>query len=98
MKKPPFEWDDEKAAANLKKYGVDFDEAASVLRNPLAAEFHDAAHSVSEERWITIGHSKFGTILVVCFTEIGGMFRIISARKANKHEITIYEERRPDGI
>lgn len=90
-----FEWDENKAEANLRKHGVSFDEAATVLQNLRAAEFPDPEHSGTEERWIAIGHSSSGRLLVVCYTEPHGAIRIISARKATKNEIKIYEERRP---
>jgi uncharacterized DUF497 family protein len=91
----PLEWDKKKAATNLKKHGVSFDEAATVLQNLRTAEFPDFKHSAFEERWIAIGHSNAGRLLVVCYTEPHGAIRIISARNATKQEIKIYEERRP---
>lgn len=96
MKQAPFDWDDNKAAFNLKKHGVPFEEASTVLLNELAAEFPDTGHSIAEERWIAIGHSNRGRILVVCYTETETTIRIITARKADKQEVKAYEEKRPE--
>jgi hypothetical protein len=60
-----FEWDPAKAAENLKKHGVSFDEAASVFGDPLALTFEDPDHSASEERLITFGESIQRRLLVV---------------------------------
>lgn len=86
------EWDSEKAASNLRKHGVDFHEAGSVLDDPLATTFPDARHSVEEERYITIGASVSGRILVVSHTERGEAVRLISARRATPRERRFYEE------
>jgi len=91
MKQAPFDWDDSKAAFNLKKHGVSFEEATTVLQNILTDEFPDEDHSITEERWIAIGHSKFGRLIVVSFTDTSNGVRIISARKATKQEIRDYE-------
>ena len=95
MKPLPFDWDDKKADSNLLKHEVSFAEAATVLQNLQAAEFPDTGHSRNEERWIAIGHSNRGRILVVCYTEKDNAIRIISARRADKQEIKTYEEGRP---
>jgi len=87
----PLEWDENKAKANLIKHGVTFDEAATVLQNRHTSEFPDPSHSIAEQRWIAIGHSSIGRLLVVCYTEPHGAIRIISARKATKREIQNYE-------
>lgn len=81
-----FEWDREKASANLKKHGVSFDEAATVLYDPLAATFDDPDHSMRERRLLSIGYSSRGRLLVVSHTERGGALRIISARLASAKE------------
>jgi hypothetical protein len=60
-----FAWDSEKAAANLKKHGVDFREAATVFDDPLSTTFPDDDHSTSEQRFLTIGMSAPGRLLVV---------------------------------
>jgi uncharacterized DUF497 family protein len=86
-----FEWDEIKAKSNLHKHGVSFAEAASVFNDRLAITFDDPDHSGLEHRWITIGYSKRGRLLVVSNTERGAAIRIISARKATKREIRIHE-------
>jgi uncharacterized DUF497 family protein len=86
-----FEWDDTKARANLAKHGVSFEEATSVFGDPLALTFPDPDHSVDEKRWLTFGVSQIDRLLVVAHTERGRSIRIISARKATRHEREIYE-------
>jgi uncharacterized DUF497 family protein len=81
-----FEWDREKAAANLRKHGVSFDEAATVFFDPLAATFDDPDHSTQERRFLTIGYSSRGRLIVVSHTERSGALRIISARQASAKE------------
>jgi uncharacterized DUF497 family protein len=75
-----FEWDRAKAEQNLKKHRVAFDEAVTVFYDPLAATFDDPDHSVGEHRFITIGLSSRGRLLVVAHVEPGENIRIISAR------------------
>lgn len=87
-----FEWDKDKAAANVQKHGVTFEEASSVFADPLAAIFDDKAHSYEESREIIVGHSEEGRLLPVSFTERGEAVRVISARKATKRERKDYEE------
>ena len=87
-----FEWDPEKARSNLRKHKVSFEEAATALRDPMAATGCDPDHSVGEERFITFGVSERGRLLVVAHTEENDTLRIISARVASKGERTIYEE------
>jgi uncharacterized protein len=87
-----FEWDLEKAASNLKKHGVTFEEAATVFGDPLAAIFNDQVHSEEEQREIIVGHSAKNRLLLVCFTERAGAVRLISARRATKRERKDYEE------
>jgi uncharacterized DUF497 family protein len=81
-----FEWDREKAKKNLKKHKVSFDEAMTVFYDTLSATFSDPDHSIDEERFITIGYSSHGRLLVVSHTERGKTIRIISARSATAHE------------
>jgi uncharacterized DUF497 family protein len=81
-----FEWDREKAKKNLTKHNVSFDEAMTVFYDPLSATFDDTDHSIDEERFITIGYSSYGRLLVVSHTERGKTLRIISARRATAHE------------
>ena len=90
-----FEWDKQKAALNLQKHGVSFDEASTVFQDPLARIFDDEDHSGRESREIIIGHSINGRLLVVSFIEkVGPLVRTISARAATKVERTDYEENR----
>jgi uncharacterized DUF497 family protein len=88
-----FEWDADKAASNIAKHGVTFDEARTVFGDPLAVIFDDEEHSLDELREIIIGHSVLQRLLLVSFTERGDeVVRISSARKANKRERKDYEE------
>ena len=87
-----FEWNPEKAAANVKRHRVDFDEAAGVLEDPLSTTFPDETHSEQEMRLLTIGASHRGRILVVAHTERNDTIRIISARRATRREREFYEQ------
>ena len=87
-----FRWDPDKAAVNLKKHGVSFEDASTVFRNPLAKVLPDPTHSVQEHRSLIIGHSAGGRLLLVVFTESGDRIRIISARDASARERREYEE------
>jgi uncharacterized protein len=88
-----FEWDEAKAAANVRKHGITFDEAGTVFADPLGVIFDDEEHSVDETRELLIGHSVLQRLLVVSFTERGKeLVRIISARRATKRERKDYEE------
>lgn len=87
-----YEWDAEKAKANLRKHGVSFEEAATVFLDPLALTFPDPYHSGGEEREITIGHSTTVQVVFVAHCRRGNRVRIISARKATRRERKQYEE------
>lgn len=87
-----FEWDEEKAKANLKKHRVSFDEAITVFLDPFSMTIPDPDHSVKEQRFIDIGSSDKGRVLVVVYTERGSNIRIISCRKATPSERTLYKE------
>jgi uncharacterized DUF497 family protein len=87
-----FEWDQEKAAANLSKHRVSFSEAAGVLEDPLSTTFPDETHSEQEMRFLTIGLSPRGRIVVVAPTEWNDTIRIISARRATRREREFYEQ------
>ena len=92
-----FDWDANKARANLKKHGVSFRLAASVFRDPLALTIFDEEHSDDEERWITLGRAQNGQTLVVVHTsesisETELHIRVISARKADRQELRDYEQ------
>jgi hypothetical protein len=80
------EWDSAKAANNLRKHGVSFEEASSVFYDPLAVTGADPDHSEGEERLITFGMSPAGQLLVVSHTERAEAIRIISARRATRTE------------
>jgi uncharacterized DUF497 family protein len=87
-----FEWDSAKAATNLRKHRVSFEEASTVFFDSLAATGDDPDHSEDEQRLITFGLSSDGQLLVVSHTEFEDTVRIISARKATRGEREIYEE------
>ena len=87
-----FEWDRKKAASNLSKHRVSFEEALTVFSDPLARIFDDEDHSIEEQREIIIGHSAKDRLLVVCFTAQGDSVRIFSARTATRRERKDYEE------
>ena len=86
-----FEWDDQKAASNLSKHGVSFDEAVSVFGDGRALTFTDTDHSELKDRSRTYGISNKQRLLVVVHTERRNGIRIISARKATRYEKGIYE-------
>jgi uncharacterized DUF497 family protein len=87
-----FEWDPRKAAANRAKHGVGFDEAASAFADPLGHIADDPRHSGGEERFVLLGTSHRGRLLAVMFTERGpATVRLISARRATRHERQVYE-------
>ncbi|MFM9980102.1 MAG: BrnT family toxin [Burkholderiales bacterium] len=87
-----FEWDDRKAAANLKKHGVSFEEARSVFVDERAKLIDDPDHSEDEERFVLLGMSSALRILLVChcYRSKGNVIRIISARKALPRESKDY--------
>ena len=87
-----FEWDRKKAASNVSKHRVSFEEALRVFSDPLARIFDDEDHSIKEHREIIIGHSSKGRLVVVCFTSQGESVRIYSARAATRRERKHYEE------
>jgi hypothetical protein len=87
-----FEWDTAKAASNMRKHGVSFDEAGSVFLDQLAVSGPDPDHSVGESRYITFGVSSLGRLLAVSHTYRPGAIRIISARRVTRVERKIYEE------
>jgi uncharacterized protein len=86
-----FEWDENKAKSNLSKHNVSFAEATTVFGDPLSLTISDPAHSQVEDRYIIIGGSYKGKLLVVVHTERGDNIRIISARRATKQERMSYE-------
>lgn len=88
-----FEWDLPKAAANLRKHQVTFDEAKSVFFDEFAIQFFDDDHSSEENRFLLLGMSSAVKLLIVCHCERqqGDVIRIISARKATKRESAFYQ-------
>lgn len=87
-----FEWDDDKAEANERKHGVSFPEAQTVFADPLALTGYDPDHSEVEDRYITMGTSLDGRLLVVSHTDRGDTIRIISVREATRRERRDYED------
>lgn len=92
-----FEWDKHKAALNKRKHGISFEEAATVFYDEDALEFHDPDHSGDEDRFIMLGLSSRTRMLVVnhCLRKSCSVIRIISSRKATKHEAQRYREETP---
>ena len=86
-----FEWDRAKATENTRKHGVDFEEAVSVFEDPLSLTIPDPDHSIGEQRFIILGISASGRLLVVSHTERASTIRIISARGADPRERRDYE-------
>ena len=84
-----FEWDRRKATANLRKHGVDFADAATVLHDERALTIRDA--HTDEDRFVTLGMDALGRVLVVVFTWRGDRPRLISARRATPREWNQYE-------
>jgi len=87
-----FEWDPRKAEINLRKHGVSFTEAGTVFGDELAITIPDPDYSKSEDRYITIGWSGRGKLLMVSHTDRGEYIRIISARELTPRERKAYEE------
>ena len=87
-----FEWDKAKASTNLRKHGVSFEEAATVFADELSLAIPDPDHSQVEVRFLLLGTSYRGKMLVVVHTERGDSIRIISARPASRRERQQYEE------
>ncbi len=90
-----FEWDESKAAANIKKRQVSFEEAKTVFFDEFGIQFFDEDHSSEEERFLMLGMSSGAKLLIVCHCERqhGAVIRIISARKATRRESAFYRGR-----
>jgi len=93
-----FEWDPIKAKKNIKDHGIAFERAATVFLDAAALSIYDEEHSENEDRWITLGIDRIGTLLVVCHTyrkesESSARIRLISAFKATNKEIKQYGRR-----
>ena len=89
-----FDWDTKKNIININKHGISFKEAATVFSDKAAKYFDDDTHSMDEERYVVIGKSKRLKILMVChcYRNSNSAIRLISARKADNDEISIYEK------
>jgi len=88
-----FEWDEKKADDNLRKHGVSFDEAKTVFNDPFSVTIYDPDHASDEERYIDIGLSSKGRLIVVSYSERDERIRIISSRDATKKEQGEYENK-----
>jgi len=88
-----FEWDEAKATANVHKHGVSFEEAITIFDDPNTITIFDVEHSDAEDRFVDVGLSASGRVLVVVYTERGTRIRIISCRKATPAERRQYEQR-----
>ena len=87
-----FEWNPEKAAINLSKHNVSFQEATTVFNDLLSVTFPDCDHSIGESRYVMIGMSSSGKLLVISHTDRADRIRIISTRTATRPEQRFYEE------
>ena len=87
-----YEWDENKAVKNLAKHGVSFSEAKTIFDDPLYVDFYDLDHSEAEERYLIVGESNRGRLLIVSYTERRTSIRIITAREVTKLEREAYEE------
>ena len=87
-----YEWDQEKAASNLEKHGVSFDEAITVFNDPLYVDFYDPDHSIEEHRYLIMGQSIAGRLLIVSYTERDDVIRLITSREMTASERRAYEE------
>jgi uncharacterized DUF497 family protein len=90
---PRFTWDSKKAASNYRKHGVSFPEVATAFGDPDSITIPDPDHSLEEERFIPVGQSLLSRLLVVVHVERADeLIRLTSARPANRHERSMYEE------
>lgn len=87
-----FEWDAEKNRVNLQKHGLSFEEAATVFGDPLSDTFDDPNHSFDEHRFLTIGTSGAGRLLIVSHTDREDSVRLISAREVTRDERKSYAQ------
>ena len=87
-----FEWDEEKEEANVAKHGVSFEEAKTILEDPLYVDFYDPDHSQDEHRYIMIGLSNQGSLLIASYAGCNDMIRMITARQVTRSEREAYEE------
>ena len=87
-----FEWDEAKAAANVAKHGVSFEEAKTVFDDRLYVDFYDPKHSLNEHRYIIIGQSNQRRVLIVSYTERNDVIRLNNARELTRGERRDYEK------
>ncbi len=87
-----YEWDENKAVKNLAKHGVSFAEAKTIFDDPMYVDFYDLDHSEDEERYLIVGESNRGRLLIVSYTERRESIRIISAREVTKSDRETYKE------
>jgi uncharacterized DUF497 family protein len=87
-----FEWDPAKARSNVRKHRISFEDACTTFYDPLAITSLDPDHSESEDRFLTIGYTSEGVLIVVSHTDRGDVPRIICARRATRKERKRYEE------
>ncbi len=85
-------WDPKKAIGNIQKHNVSFEEAKTVFDDPLYVDLYDPDHSEEESRYLIIGKSRGGSLLIVSYTERGNAIRIITAREVTRSEREAYEE------
>jgi len=87
-----FSWDPNKAASNLEKHGVSFEEASTAFGDPLSITVHDPDHSEDESRFVLVGLTFAGKLVVVVHVELENSIRIICAREAARRERNEYEQ------
>jgi uncharacterized protein len=87
-----FEWDENKAVKNFAKHGVSFNEAETIFDDPLYVDFYDPHHSDDEDRYLIVGESNQGRLLIVSFTERKDSIRMISSREVTRSERQAYEQ------
>ena len=87
-----YQWDPVKAETNVKKHGVEFSDAVGVFEDPTAITIEDP-QAEGEQRFLSMGMDVLGRIIVVAYTYRGDCVRLISARKASKKEVKVYEGR-----
>ena len=88
-----FKWNESKAARNVSKHRASFEEAKTIFDDPLYVDFYDPDYSDDEERYLIVGESNQGRLLIVSYIERGDAIRIISAREVTRIEREVYEER-----
>ena len=87
-----YDWDKNKAVANLSKHGISYEEAKTVFDDPLYVDFYDPDHSFGEHRFILLGKSAQGRLLFVSYMKRNNGIRLISAREATLSERKAYEQ------